>query len=180
MYILIYRGRDCKCSNKIIKIKFTTLIWWLFRTNPSVEPWKYEHLDLISSTILKFEVIVAVLLLYFSASLDELYAFQYQSPDNIPKSQGWDMYEVSAEYMRMGLPNEHWTQRRINRDYEASQGGLCTWTWYVYPQKMIRFEYWMVGILNHLIYVHSITTDVVIKSLIINMCRNLIYGYIVD
>ncbi|XP_056602070.1 myotubularin-related protein 1a isoform X1 [Triplophysa dalaica] len=45
-----------------------------------------------------------------------LFTFQYE--EKFPED-GWKVYDPVAEYKRMGLPNESWTIRKINSNYEV-------------------------------------------------------------
>jgi len=58
-----------------------------------------------------------------TASLDELYAFQYTAADITQRSVGWNFFDLQSEYLRMGVPNDTWVLSLINRDYEVSS--LC-------------------------------------------------------
>ena len=75
------------------------------------------HSSMYSSLILYLSFFITY---HFSAQIEELYAFQYQSPDGTPKHLGWDMFDLQSEYMRQGVPNENWTITKLNRDYEVS------------------------------------------------------------
>lgn len=51
--------------------------------------------------------------------IDELYCFHYKStPDELPKSAGWNYFDIQTEYQRMNVPNEHWVLCTANKDYE--------------------------------------------------------------
>ena len=51
----------------------------------------------------------------------ELYAYQYR-PDSstVKQSSGWMLYDATAEYERMGVPNDHWQATKLNYNYEVS------------------------------------------------------------
>ena len=54
----------------------------------------------------------------------ELYAFNFTpSSDGFVQSSGWNLYDPTVEYSRMGVPNEYWSCTELNKDYEAS---TCT------------------------------------------------------
>ncbi|CAH2055641.1 unnamed protein product, partial [Iphiclides podalirius] len=51
--------------------------------------------------------------------IEELYCFHYKStPDDLPKSAGWNFFDIQTEYQRMNVPNEHWVLCNGNKDYE--------------------------------------------------------------
>ncbi|CAG5053971.1 unnamed protein product [Parnassius apollo] len=51
--------------------------------------------------------------------IEELYCFHYKStPDDLPKSAGWNFFDIQTEYQRMNVPNEHWVLCNANKDYE--------------------------------------------------------------
>ena len=54
------------------------------------------------------------------ADINDLYAFHYTASDIPNKQIGWDFYDEQSEYMRMGVPNQHWVRSNINKDYEVS------------------------------------------------------------
>ncbi|XP_052744775.1 myotubularin-related protein 8 [Bicyclus anynana] len=52
-------------------------------------------------------------------NLDELYCFHYKStPDDLPKSAGWNFFDIQTEYQRMNVPNDQWVLCTANKDYE--------------------------------------------------------------
>ncbi|XP_063622716.1 myotubularin-related protein 6 [Cydia splendana] len=51
--------------------------------------------------------------------IDELYCFHYKStPEDLPKSAGWNFFDIQTEFQRMNVPNEHWVLCTANKDYE--------------------------------------------------------------
>ncbi|XP_071787047.1 phosphatidylinositol-3,5-bisphosphate 3-phosphatase MTMR8-like [Asterias amurensis] len=53
------------------------------------------------------------------ATLDEVYAFHYKSASfQSGLSAGWDPFDLSAEYARMGVPNAYWCTTSVNKNYE--------------------------------------------------------------
>ncbi|XP_045453513.1 myotubularin-related protein 6 [Melitaea cinxia] len=51
--------------------------------------------------------------------LDELYCFHYKcTPDDLPKSAGWNFFDIQTEYQRMNVPNEQWVLCTANKEYE--------------------------------------------------------------
>jgi len=54
-----------------------------------------------------------------AASLDELYAFHYTASDITQRCVGWNFFDLQSEYLRMGVPNDHWVLSHINKDYEV-------------------------------------------------------------
>lgn len=55
-----------------------------------------------------------------------LYAFHHTDPDQPDKSVGWDFFDLQSEYLRMGVPNDHWKLIAINENYEVSHGRYCS------------------------------------------------------
>ncbi|XP_068907675.1 myotubularin-related protein 8 isoform X1 [Tenebrio molitor] len=63
------------------------------------------------------------------SNVEELYCFTYTSPvEEMPKSLGWDFFNLQAEYERQGVPNEQWCLTKLNSDYD-----LCE----TYPKYLI-------------------------------------------
>lgn len=53
-------------------------------------------------------------------SIDELYCFTYSSPvEDIPKTEGWDYFNLQTEFQRQGVPNDQWCLTKLNADYEV-------------------------------------------------------------
>ncbi|CAG9782482.1 unnamed protein product [Diatraea saccharalis] len=51
--------------------------------------------------------------------IDELYCFHYkQTPDDLPKSAGWNFFDIQTEFQRMNVPNDQWVLCTANKDYE--------------------------------------------------------------
>nr|XP_039264729.1 myotubularin-related protein 8-like isoform X1 [Styela clava] len=59
--------------------------------------------------------------------IKELYAFSYNPRGNEKQNEGWDMFKLDVEFMRMGLPTKYWKTTDINKDFK-----LC----YTYPQLL--------------------------------------------
>lgn len=54
------------------------------------------------------------------SSVEDLYCFTYSSSvDDIPKSAGWNFFDLQSEYQRMGIPNDQWCLTMLNKDYEV-------------------------------------------------------------
>ncbi|XP_076315839.1 myotubularin related protein 6 [Tachypleus tridentatus] len=65
------------------------------------------------------EVYNSLLHLSQPLNLEDLYCFHYTaSNESLPKSFGWNKFNLQAEYTRMGVPNKHWVLTTINLDYE--------------------------------------------------------------
>ena len=60
-----------------------------------------------------------LLLMCCSERLDDLYAFHYTASDITLRHVGWNLYDIQSEYLRMGVPNDHWILSHINKDYEV-------------------------------------------------------------
>ncbi|XP_019877155.1 myotubularin-related protein 8 [Aethina tumida] len=62
-------------------------------------------------------------------NVQDLYCFNYKPPaDEIQnKSTGWNFFDLSHEYQRMGVPNDQWVLSTLNKDYE-----LCD----TYPKSL--------------------------------------------
>ena len=52
------------------------------------------------------------------ADLGELYAFHYNNPGLDDRPAGWT-FDLRAEYLRMGVPNDNWVLTCINNEYEV-------------------------------------------------------------
>lgn len=46
-------------------------------------------------------------------------AIHRPSTNDLYKSAGWAIYDMQAEYSRMGVPNEQWCLTNINKEYEV-------------------------------------------------------------
>lgn len=52
---------------------------------------------------------------------EELYCFSFNPKlDKEEREQGWLLIDLSEEYKRMGLPDNHWQLSDVNRDYRVS------------------------------------------------------------
>ena len=58
--------------------------------------------------------------LCFTESLEDLYAFHFQSADLPEQASGWDVFDLQSEYLRQGVPNSNWVLSNINKDYDVS------------------------------------------------------------
>lgn len=63
------------------------------------------------------------------SKIEYLFCFHCKSiPENIPKSAGWNFFDLQSEYQRMQVPNDEWCLTLLNKDYE-----LCdTYPKYLY------------------------------------------------
>ncbi|KAK5644181.1 hypothetical protein RI129_008026 [Pyrocoelia pectoralis] len=53
------------------------------------------------------------------SNVEDLYCFQYTASfEDIPKTSGWNAFDLKSEYKRMGVPNDHWCLTMLNKDYE--------------------------------------------------------------
>lgn len=53
--------------------------------------------------------------------IEDLYAFRYKNPElSGNKSLGWNFFDLESEFLRMGVPNAHWTRSLANQNYEVS------------------------------------------------------------
>lgn len=51
--------------------------------------------------------------------IEELYCFKYtSSSEEIPKTAGWNFFDLQAEFQRMRVPNDQWSLTNLNKDYE--------------------------------------------------------------
>lgn len=58
--------------------------------------------------------------------IEDLYCFHYTSSlEEIPRTAGWNFFDLETEFHRMGVPNANWTLTNLNKDYQ-----LCD----TYPQ----------------------------------------------
>lgn len=56
------------------------------------------------------------------SNVNELYCFIYSSNiEGIPKSAGWNFFNLQSEYQRMAVPNDHWCLTTLNKDYEVKR-----------------------------------------------------------
>eukprot|EP00088_Acartia_fossae_P024833 TRINITY_DN2569_c0_g1_i17.p1 TRINITY_DN2569_c0_g1~~TRINITY_DN2569_c0_g1_i17.p1 ORF type:complete len:617 (-),score=109.11 TRINITY_DN2569_c0_g1_i17:222-2072(-) len=62
------------------------------------------------------------------SSVEQLYCFQYRAKDDLPQPTGWTFFELSAEFNRQGVPNQHWTMCNLNTMYS-----LCP----TYPSQLM-------------------------------------------
>lgn len=59
-------------------------------------------------------------LLCYVERIDDLYAFLYKNIDIPNKSLGWSFFDLESEFLRMGVPNAHWTKSNLNETYEVN------------------------------------------------------------
>lgn len=56
----------------------------------------------------------------FPVHIDDLYCFNYlSSTETLPKSTGWDTFDMQEEFKRMNVPNDQWSSTLLNKDYEV-------------------------------------------------------------
>ena len=57
----------------------------------------------------------------FLVNIEDVYAFSYVAASKgLEKSEGWDYYDIMDDYMRMGIPNDHWVVSDFNLNYVVS------------------------------------------------------------
>jgi len=61
-------------------------------------------------------------------SVEELYCFQYRAKGDLPQPTGWTFFELTAEFQRQGVPNQHWNYCTLNNEYR-----LCP----TYPKQLL-------------------------------------------
>ncbi|EFA75615.1 GRAM domain-containing protein [Heterostelium album PN500] len=66
--------------------------------------------------------------LIFSSEYSKLFCFASNNISNLDQSKGWNIYNPSEEYQRMGIPNESWRVTNFNNDYYYSP---------TYPSTMV-------------------------------------------
>lgn len=55
-------------------------------------------------------------------NIEDLYAFHYSpQEDKLVQSAGWQVYDVTNEFLRMETPSELWVESRLNKDFKLSQ-----------------------------------------------------------
>lgn len=58
---------------------------------------------------------------------EELYAFLYNPHQNEDdRRRGWELIDVSNDFRRMGLSNEHWEISHLNKNYEVATSRVST------------------------------------------------------
>lgn len=65
------------------------------------------------------EMVISLTKLSKPRTLQELYAFSYNDPTLI-KGQGWDFFDLHAEYLRMEVPSDDWKMTELNFNYDFS------------------------------------------------------------
>jgi len=65
------------------------------------------------------EMVISLTKLSKPRALQELYAFSYNDPTQV-KGQGWDFFDLQAEYLRMEVPNDQWKMTELNFNYDWS------------------------------------------------------------
>ncbi|XP_024082511.1 myotubularin-related protein 8 isoform X2 [Cimex lectularius] len=50
--------------------------------------------------------------------VEDLFCFRSSNCENIPKTAGWNFFDLQAEFQRMRVPNEQWSLTLLNKDYE--------------------------------------------------------------
>ncbi|KAK6637361.1 hypothetical protein RUM44_007777 [Polyplax serrata] len=52
-------------------------------------------------------------------NINDLYCFHYtSSTEDIPKSAGWNFFDLQSEYQRMRVPNDAWSATDLNKNFE--------------------------------------------------------------
>ncbi|KRT85970.1 hypothetical protein AMK59_1064 [Oryctes borbonicus] len=65
------------------------------------------------------DIYTSLQLLSQPSNIEDLYCFEYNFKNgNMPKSEGWNYFNIQSEYQRMGLPNDQWCLTTCNKDYE--------------------------------------------------------------
>ncbi|XP_066236331.1 myotubularin-related protein 7 isoform X1 [Saccopteryx leptura] len=66
------------------------------------------------------DVYISLIRLARPVKYEELYCFSFNPKlDKEEREQGWTLIDLSEEYRRMGLPNDHWQLSDVNRDYHV-------------------------------------------------------------
>ncbi|MEE6508865.1 hypothetical protein FKM82_023313 [Ascaphus truei] len=66
------------------------------------------------------DVYTSLLKLSQPAKHEDLYAFSYNpKADQDERGLGWKLIDLKMEFLRMGVPNEHWELRDVNQDYKV-------------------------------------------------------------
>ncbi|XP_066878830.1 myotubularin-related protein 7 isoform X4 [Kogia breviceps] len=66
------------------------------------------------------DVYISLVRLARPVKYEELYCFSFNPKlDREEREQGWMLIDLSEEYKRMGLPNNHWQLSDVNRDYRV-------------------------------------------------------------
>uniref|UniRef100_A0A0A9W4V3 phosphatidylinositol-3,5-bisphosphate 3-phosphatase n=1 Tax=Lygus hesperus TaxID=30085 RepID=A0A0A9W4V3_LYGHE len=53
------------------------------------------------------------------AQAEDLYCYRYTcASEDIPKSAGWNFFDIQAEFQRMRVPNDQWALTLLNQNYE--------------------------------------------------------------
>ena len=74
-------------------------------------------------SFLKWQIFNLLLVLHlFIDNIEDLYAFHYSpQEDKLVQSAGWQVYDVTNEFLRMETPSELWVESRLNKDFKVSQ-----------------------------------------------------------
>lgn len=60
------------------------------------------------------------LIVIFIVNINDLYCFHYtSSTEDIPKSAGWNFFDLQSEYQRMRVPNDAWSATDLNKNFEV-------------------------------------------------------------
>ncbi|KAK1341798.1 hypothetical protein QTO34_016548 [Cnephaeus nilssonii] len=66
------------------------------------------------------DVYISLIRLTRPVKYEELYCFSFNPKlDKEEREQGWMLLDLSEEYKRMGLPDDHWQLSDVNRDYRV-------------------------------------------------------------
>ncbi|XP_069749058.1 phosphatidylinositol-3,5-bisphosphate 3-phosphatase MTMR8 isoform X2 [Narcine bancroftii] len=67
-----------------------------------------------------YDVYNSLLRLSKPVEYEELYAFSYNPKQKeMDRGIGWKMIDLRKEFQRMGVPNEHWEETDVNKNYET-------------------------------------------------------------
>ena len=60
------------------------------------------------------------ILILLADSIEGLYAFHYSpQEDKLVKSAGWQVYDVTNEFLRMETPVDLWIESKLNKDFKV-------------------------------------------------------------
>lgn len=62
-----------------------------------------------------------LIIIIIAVHIEDLYCFHYTSSlEEIPRTAGWNFFDLETEFHRMGVPNAYWTLTNLNKDYQVS------------------------------------------------------------
>ncbi|KAE8743901.1 hypothetical protein FOCC_FOCC009459 [Frankliniella occidentalis] len=74
------------------------------------------------------EIFTALQQLSQPVHMEDLYCFNYlSSSETMPKSTGWDTFDMQLEFKRINVPNDQWSLTLLNKEYD-----LCD----TYPRNL--------------------------------------------